>query len=57
MMTNRGYYFAKFLAYERMKEFIGRRLRLLYGNPDSRYVQQLIKGSKRKWTVDEIELI
>jgi hypothetical protein len=57
MMTNQDYYFAKFLAYERMQEFIGRRLRLLYGNPDSEYVQQLIKGSKRKWTGDKIELI
>jgi len=40
-----------------MQEFVGRRLKLLYRNPDSEYVQHLIKGSKRKWTGDKIELI
>jgi hypothetical protein len=56
-LTNQGYKFAKFIAYDRLQEYTGRRLRLLYRNPESEYVQALLKGSKRRWTGDKIELI
>lgn len=56
-LTNQGYTFARFIAYDRLQEYTGRKLRLLYRNPESEYVQALLKGSKRRWTGDKIELI
>ncbi|RDC56646.1 hypothetical protein DU508_05390 [Pedobacter chinensis] len=56
-LTNAGYTFSKFIAYERLQEYVGRKLRLLYRNPESEYVQLLLKGSKRRWTGDKIELV
>lgn len=56
-LTNAGYAFSKFIAFERLQEYVGRKLRLLYRNPESEYVQALLKGCKRRWTGDKIELI
>jgi hypothetical protein len=56
-LTNAGYLFSKFIAFERLQEYVGRKLRLLYRNPESEYVQALLKGRKRRWTGDKIELV
>nr|WP_162988795.1 RteC domain-containing protein [Pedobacter schmidteae] len=56
-LTNASYAFSRFMAFERLQEYVGRKLRLLYRNPNSTYVEALLKGIKRKWTGDKIELV
>lgn len=55
--TNQGYQFAKIIAYERLRSFLIRRVKLLYQNPDNPYIQQLLAGKKRQWDGDKVELI
>ncbi|WGQ08967.1 RteC domain-containing protein [Pedobacter gandavensis] len=55
--TNQDYVFSKFRAYEMLRDFIIRRLRLLYQNPDNVFITELLASKKRWWSGDKVELI
>lgn len=55
--TNQDYIFAKFRAYEMLRDFIIRRLRLLYQNPDNVFIAELLAAKNRWWSGDKVELI
>ncbi|RZJ32295.1 MAG: hypothetical protein EOO18_10290 [Chryseobacterium sp.] len=55
--TNVDYTFAKFRAYEQLREFLLTRIRLIYNNPDSSLYHLLAKNSELKWTDDKINLV
>lgn len=55
--TNQDYIFAKFRAYEMLRDFIIRRLRLLYQNPDNVFIAELLASRNRWWSGDKVELI
>lgn len=57
LQTNQGYQYAKIIAYERLRSFLIRRVKLLYQNPDNPYVLQLLAGKKRQWEGNKVELI
>ncbi|WP_162842758.1 RteC domain-containing protein [Mucilaginibacter pineti] len=56
-LTNQSLSFARFIAHERMQQFIIRRLRLLYQNPNDVFLAGLLKGKRRSWDGDKVELI
>lgn len=55
--TNQDYMFSKFRAYEMLRGFLIRRLRLLYQNPDNVFITELLAGKKRWWSGDKVELV
>ncbi|QPH38656.1 RteC domain-containing protein [Pedobacter endophyticus] len=55
--TNVDYTFAKFRAYEQLREFLLTRIRLIYNNPDSSLYHFLARNSQLKWTDDKISLV
>ena len=55
--TNQDYIFSKFRAYEMLRDFIIRRLRLLYQNPDNIFIAELLASKSRWWSGDKVELI
>src|SRR3546814_93929 len=55
--TEMDYLFSMFRAYEMVRDFIIRRLRLLYRNPDNSIMAELLVGRKRRWSGDKVELI
>ncbi|TCC95005.1 RteC domain-containing protein [Pedobacter hiemivivus] len=55
--TNQDYMFSKFRAYEMLRDFIIRRLRLLYQNPDNVFIAELLASKNRWWSGDKVELI
>ncbi len=55
--TEMDYMFSMFRAYEMVRDFIIRRLRLLYRNPDNSIMAELLVGRKRRWSGDKVELI
>lgn len=55
--TNQDYIFSKFRAYEMLRDFIIRRLRLLYQNPDNVFIAELLASKNRWWSGDKVELI
>lgn len=55
--TNQDFIFAKFRAFEMLRDFIIRRLRLLYQNPDNVFIAEMLAGKKRWWSGDKVELI
>lgn len=55
--TNNDFMFSKFRAYEMLRDFIIRRLRLLYRNPDNTFINELLANKNRWWSGDKVELI
>ncbi|WP_235526115.1 RteC domain-containing protein [Pedobacter sp. Leaf216] len=55
--TNIDYTFAKFCAYEQLREFLLTWIRLIYTNPDSSLYHLLAKNSELKWTNDKVNLV
>ena len=55
--TNQDYIFSKFKAYEMLRSFIIRRLRLLYQNPDNVSIAQMLASKKHQWSGDKVELV
>ena len=55
--TNQGYQFARFKAYDMLQEFIIKRIRLLYHEPENALLAELLKNEKRNWTGEKINLI
>ncbi|WP_262245831.1 RteC domain-containing protein [Parapedobacter soli] len=55
--TEMDYMFSTFRAYDMLRDFIIRRLRLLYKNPESSIMAEFLAGSKRRWSGDKVELI
>jgi len=55
--TEMDYMFSTFRAYDMLRDFIVRRIRLLYKNPESSIMAELLAGRKRRWSGDKIELI
>lgn len=55
--TNQDYMFSKFRAYEMLRSFLIRRLKLLYQNPDNVFIAELLAGKKIWWSGDKVELI
>lgn len=55
--TNGDYPFAKFRAYEKLREFLLSRVRLLYNNTDSSLFRILSKNVGLKWTDEKVKLV
>jgi len=55
--TNQDYLFAKFLAYERLQEFLIVRLRASYTNEAGTLYGQLRSAQRRTWTDEKIKLV
>ena len=55
--TNLGYLFAKFRAYEMLRDAIIRRVRFLYQQADSAFMSEMMGAKKRWWSGDKVELI
>lgn len=55
--TEMDYLFSMFRAYEMVRDFVIRRLRLLYRNPDNSIMAELLVCRKRRWSGDKVELI
>ncbi|WP_276348951.1 RteC domain-containing protein [Daejeonella sp. JGW-45] len=55
--TNQDYMFSKFRAYEMLRSFLIRRLKLLYQNPDNVFIAELLAGKRKCWSGDKVELI
>lgn len=55
--ANMDFLFAKFRAYEMLRDFTIRRVRLLYRQADSSFMAELIGAGKRFWSGDKVELI
>jgi len=55
--TNHDYTFAKFLAYEKLRSFLIKRVRLLYQNPENSVALELLNGHKLRWTDDKVNLV
>lgn len=55
--TNQDYIFSKFRAYEMLRTFLIRRLKLLYQNPDNIFIAELLSGKNQQWSGDKVELV
>ncbi|MFD2285958.1 hypothetical protein GJU39_01330 [Pedobacter petrophilus] len=55
--TKGDYIFAKFRAYELLREFLLVRIRLIYTDQDSSIFQFVTKSSKLTWTDDKVKLV
>lgn len=55
--TNMDFLFAKFRAYEMLRDAIIRRVRLLYQQADSAFMSEMMGAKKRWWSGDKVELI
>nr|WP_068891028.1 RteC domain-containing protein [Pedobacter panaciterrae] len=55
--TNQDYIFSKFRAYEMLRNFVVRRLNLLYYNPENHFLTKLLSVKKKFWSGDKVELI
>jgi hypothetical protein len=55
--TNSDFIFSKFRAFEMLRDFIIRRLRLLYQNPDNLFIAELLSNKNRWWSGDKVELV
>lgn len=55
--TNQDYLFAKFMAYERLQEFVVTRLRATYVSDASTIFGELSSAKKRTWTDGKIKLV
>ena len=55
--TNMGYSFARFLANEKLQEFLIKRIRLLYHESLDPLMLQFLNDGKRQWTGEKINLI
>ncbi|QNN42718.1 RteC domain-containing protein [Pedobacter roseus] len=55
--TKGDYTFAKFRAYEHLREFILTRIKLVYSDPESSIFQLLSKNSNLRWTDDKVKLV
>lgn len=56
-ITNQGYSFARFKAYDRLQEFLIRRIRLTYHESIDPLMLQIVNMEKRQWTGEKINLI
>lgn len=55
--THLDYLFATFRAYEMLRDFVIRRIRLLYRQSDSTFMSEMMIAKKRWWSGDKVELI
>jgi hypothetical protein len=55
--TSQDYNFSKFMAFEMLQQMLIHRIKLLYRNPDSHLLTELLAGQKRNWCGEKIELV
>lgn len=55
--TDGGYLFARFIAYEKLKAFLIKRVKLLYQHVESTIAMELLKDTRVKWTDGKVKLV
>lgn len=55
--TDLDHLFATFRAYEMLRDFMIKRVRLLYQEPNNTFLQEIMESRKRRWSGSKMDLV